>query len=112
MELKSIIFDSEKFLVEECYGFEYDGKNGRCCAKGFPFKPLRYHKLLDNEHAYIVDSKGIVWILENGLFSRPCLRWCLDYIFCHDKDMKGGKASEIFEIIGVRDSSNKRMEGR
>lgn len=44
---------------------------------------------------YLIDAKGIIWILENGVFERPCCRCCLDYVRQHDPS----NWDKVFEVM-------------
>jgi len=101
--MKTIKVDGKNFECRDCFGIEYP--DHKC--HGYPFEPYQFEKVIDEKHAYLVDSKGIIWILEEEfgkqVFARPCLRYCLYYIMYYDKDMHDKKPSEVLDEIRVSD---------
>jgi len=92
-DFDSVTVEGMEFVCQRSHGFEY-GDEG----SGFPFLPLRHQEIIDGEHAWFMDAEGIVWILENGSFSRPCLRFCLDYIRGHHP-RGNAMAIEVIDLV-------------
>jgi hypothetical protein len=80
--IKPITVEGVDFPCLSCFGLEY-GEAG----EGFPFEPYRMERLMGERaefRGYLIDAKGIIWILEVGVFERPCCRLCLEYVRQHD----------------------------
>jgi len=120
--LAAVTVEGRNFKCEASSGCEYlsdEGDGIGICGTGygFPFRPYRFQRVIDDEHAYLVDNEGILWILEHieyqrlygtnlnlgHCFHRPCLRTCLNYVMHYDPDMKGKMPSEVLDEIGVSD---------
>lgn len=83
MEYKNISVLENTFLFEKCYGYEYHDQEDNC---GYPFYPFEKENIIEKNgeiRSYIIDAKSIIWILENGIFHRPCCKACLAYILYH-----------------------------
>lgn len=108
IKTKNITVEGKEFKCLEAYGMEYEN----CGGCGYPILPYRYERIINDSRAYLVDSAGIVWVLENnkidntdyGLcFDRPCLKWCLDYIMYYDPIFSDRLPSEVLDAIKVCD---------
>ena len=88
------------YLCNLCYGAEY-GK----AKSGFPFQPYKIEKILDIEYAYLVDAKGIIWVVMDGIFTRPCLFYCINYILIRDPEFKNKKPSDVLEALEMSHTS-------
>ena len=61
--------------------------------------PFRYHSVVSEKYAYIIDADGIVWIKHSkeGKYEAPCLAICVTHIICTDG---WDKYQEIKGLIG------------
>jgi len=107
METKKITVCGKKFDCKNNFGTEYLEKSDNKESSGFPFEPYKLEKIIDDEHAYLVDAEKIVWTLERPygeefLFTRWCLRSCMTYIMQNDDDFKGLDYLQALTKIGIR----------
>lgn len=102
--IKTITVENKEFNCVASFGYEYRKES----YIGFPFTPYLLEKAISDDHAYIIDAAGIVWIHDNMAcekiddkyfgrtgFHRPSLTGCLEYIKRHDNEADIEKIMDI-----------------
>ena len=91
----NIFVSGKMFLCEKDCDVQYSE------PISLPMKPYKLERVIDEKSAYLVDSLGLVWILEeDNVFRKPCFRYCWFYV--HDKDPEIKTFAEALEVLRLR----------
>jgi len=89
----------KQFLCEDVFGFEYLEKN--VPKPWLPFQPYGFERLIDDQSGWLVDAMGIIWILYDGVWERPCCKEAVMYIYHRDQFMRKNLCDRLIEEFDV-----------
>ena len=85
-ETKDIVVDGKAVTCASCLAHKFAKASDGEMPYGYPSKPYKFERAIDDTHAYLIDRDGDYWAMHPGIMLRQDARDFVGYISYFEKE--------------------------